>query len=131
MDQITSDQLNALSLQFLAMGNALLDFRANNPGIDPTEDNALEQTINELLDKAGQLATMSAIASGQEAASAVASLSQVKDQITQTIQHLAGVQKAIDIAAAALKVVVAVISMKPGDIVNSAGGLATTCGIHL
>jgi cob(I)alamin adenosyltransferase len=131
MDEITSEQLNTLAQQFLDMGNALLAYREGDQAIPADQDAELEQLQNDLLDKAGQLATMGAIASGEEAASAVNSLSQVNAQITQTLQGLADVQKVIDIAAAALKVVVSVISMKPGDIVDSVGGLATTCGIKI
>jgi hypothetical protein len=131
MDQITTDQLNALAQQFLAMGNALAAFRENAQGISPGDESNLEQLSDTLLDNAGQLVTMAAIASGEEAASAVNNLSKINDQITQSIQHLTDVQKAIDIATAALKVVVSVVSMKPGDIINSVGGLASTCGINL
>jgi hypothetical protein len=131
MDQITTDQLNTLATQFLAMGNAILAFRENNAGIDAADDAALEQLQNELLDKAGQLATMAAIQSGQEAAAAVNGLTQVNDQVTQTLQSLADVQKVIDIGTAALKVGVSVISMDPGDIVDAADGLALACNIKL
>lgn len=131
MDQISTDQLNTLATQFLAMGNALLAFRENTAGISNDDDATLEQLQNELLDKAGQLATMAAIASGQEAANAVNGLTKVNDQITQSLKKLADVQKAIDIATAAVKVVVSVISMNPGGIVDAVGGLTTTCNIKL
>ncbi len=131
MDQITTDQLNTLATQFLDMGNAILAFRENTAGISPGDDAELEQLQNELLDKAGELATMAAIASGPAAAAAVASLAQVNDQITQSLQSLADVQKAIDIATAAVKVVVSVISMNPGNIVDAIGGLTSTCNIKL
>jgi hypothetical protein len=131
MDQISSAQLQTLSQQFLDMGNAILRFRENATIITDDQDSALEQLQNELLDNSQKLATMSAIASGQEAANAVASLSQVNSQITDTIKTLADVQKVIDIATAALKVVVAVVSMQPGTIVDSIGGLVTTCGIKI
>lgn len=131
MDQITSEQLDTLAQQFLDMGNAVLAYRENNQDIPADKDKELEGLQNGLLHQAAQLATTAAIASGEEAANAVSSLSQVNAQITQTIQGLADVQKVIDIAAAALKVVVSVISMKPGDIVDSVGGLATTCGIKI
>ena len=129
MDQITTDQLNTLATQFLAMGNAILAFRENNAGID--DDAALEKLQSELLDKAGQLAAMAAISSGEAAAQAVNSLVKVNDQITQSLQDLADVQKAIDIATAAVKVVVSVISMNPGSIVDAISGLATTCNVKL
>jgi len=131
MDEISSEQLNSLSQQFLDMGNAILSYRENNQNIPRDQDTELEQLQNSLLDKAGQLATMAAIASGEEAASAINGLSAVNAQITQTIQGLADVQKVIDIAASALKVVVSVISMKPGNIVDSVLGLATTCGVKV
>ena len=131
MEQITTDQLNILATQFLSMGNAILVFRESTIDINTDDDSTLEQLQNQLLDNAGQLATMAAIASGAAAATAVSNLAQVNDQIAQSIQHLTDVQKAIDIATAAVKVVVSVISMNPGSIVDAIGGLATTCNIKL
>ena len=131
MDEITSEQLNTLAQQFLDIGNAILTFRENMAGITADEDATLVQIQNELLDKAVQLATLSAIASGREAASAISRLSQVNAKIILSLQSLEDVQKVIDIATAALKVVVSVISMKPGTIVDSVGGLLTTCGIKI
>ena len=86
---------------------------------------------NELLDKAGQLATMTAIAAGEAAADAVNSLAQVNDQIAQSIQNLADVQQVIDIGTAAVKVIASVINMNPGDIVDAIGGLAAACNIKI
>jgi cob(I)alamin adenosyltransferase len=131
MDQITSEQLNTLAQQFLDMGNALLAYRENNPALPANINTQLEQLQNALFDKAGQLATMAAIVSGQEAASAVNSLTQVNAQITQSIQGLENVQKVINIAAAALHVAVAVISMNPRDIINAVGGLAAAAGVNI
>ena len=42
MGQITTDQLNTLATQFLAMGNAMLSFRENTPGIAGEDDAVLE-----------------------------------------------------------------------------------------
>ncbi len=131
MDTITTDQLNTLSQQYLDMGNALLAFRENNTGISDQDNDTMEQLQNEILDKAGQLATLAAMQAGTEAASAVNRLIEVNGQITATLSHLADVQKVIDIAAAAINVVVAVISLKPGDIISATGGLFNTCGIVL
>ncbi|WP_184544649.1 hypothetical protein [Mucilaginibacter sp. FT3.2] len=131
MDQITPEQLNTLAQQFLDMGNAILSYRENNQAIIGDNDADLEITQNELLDKAGQLAMLSAIASGPAAATAISKLIAVNVQITGTIKNLAEVQQVIDIASAALKVVTSVISLNANDIIDSIGGLSTACGITI
>lgn len=131
MDQITPEQLSTLAQQFLDMGNAILSFREDNEALIGDKDADLEATQNQLLDKAAQLAMLSAIASGPAAATAIGNLSAVNTQITKTIKDLAEVQQVIDIAAAALKVVTSVISMNPKDIIDAVGGLGTACGINI
>jgi len=104
-----------------------MDYRTS-AALNDAQDQQLATLQSQLLAGATQLATQSAIISGTEAGDAIDQLNQVTSQISQTIQNLAEVQKVIDIAAAALKVVTSVISMSPQSIITSAQGLATTCG---
>ena len=129
MGQLTAEQLNALSVQFLAIGKAILAYRMSNDLGD--RDAELEDLQNQILEKAAELATHSAVEAGDEAADAIAGLSGVTGQITATIQKLTDIQKAIDIATSALKVVVSVVSLDPGGIVEGADDLATNCNIKI
>jgi hypothetical protein len=127
MSKLTATQLTATSAQFAAIANAILNYRMSAT-LSDAQDQQLEGIQKQLLSGSNELAAQSAVIAGTEAGDAISQLNQVTNQISQTIIHLAEVQKVINIAAASLKVVTSVIRMNPQNIISSVEGLIRVYG---
>ncbi len=124
MNQLTSVQLSNLSAQFKAVGEAVLNYRvANEKLINDEEDRELEGFQNTILNNAGKLNALSAIAVGDEAEKALNQLTGINTGIIQTMAKLGNVQHVINIASCMLNIITAILSLKPADIVASVAAL--------
>jgi hypothetical protein len=124
MASITSEQLNELADDFLAMAGMIGDYRIQNYDLLSYQQNKiLKEFQSALLNSADELFTLSAITLEDDVQTALGKIGDLTDQMKNTFQTLKDIQKAIDIAASALNLGKAICKTDPQAIISALNSL--------
>ena len=125
MATLTSSQLTALADNFLLFAQAVGNYRYVNSGkLNDAQNTLIKNAHYQLLDFADDLYTASAKVSIDDADGALKTIEDITQQMNDTYQFLAKVQKAIDVATAGLNLGTALFSKDPQAIATAVSGLA-------
>lgn len=127
MQQLTAEQLTQLGYSFLSIANAVDEYRMQNRAQLSYDDNQTLKILHSTLTHiADDLFATSAISLISEVESSLQKLKEVTGDINTTYHKLRKVQKAIDIAAAAVTVGTAVLTRDGKGIRNAVSDLVKT-----
>lgn len=118
--KLTSKQITELGDEFLAIGKNVGDYRLNNrEKLSEEENKSLKTYHRSLIDRADELYTTSAALVMDEVDASMNTIKGITTEIDKVYKKLLNVQKAIDIAAAAVNLAAAIFTMKPAAIGKS------------
>lgn len=127
MAQLTAEQLTELGFVFLSIANAVDEYRMENrPQLSDDENQTLKILHSTLTHHADDLFATSAITLLSEVEGSLQKLKEVTSSINATYRRLRKVQKAIDIAAAAITVGTAILTRDAKSLRESVAGLMET-----
>ncbi len=114
MAQLTAEQANALANDFLAMAQAIGDYRYNYFNtLTDDQKQRIKDLHWTLLNYADDLYTQSAILVMNNVKDALTQITTISTEIRKSYQALQNVQKAIDVATAAATLGAAFMSKSP------------------
>ncbi len=124
MAQLTSQQVNELADNFLAMAEAIGDYRIRNfHSLTKAQNDELSASTKQVLQYADDLYTLSAILVMDNVQNSLITIKQITGEMKNTYQKLLLVQDALDIAGSAVTFCKAVVSLNPHSIIVATGGL--------
>lgn len=127
MPNLTSQQANKLANEFLALAQAIGDYRYSNyDNLSPEENQQLKNYHWSILNCSDDLFTLSANLILNDVNSSLIAISDITTEIKGTYQNLANVQKAINVATSVVTLGAAIISKNPQAIADSLSGLINT-----
>lgn len=127
MPQLTAEQLTELGYSFLSIANAIDEYRMENrPQLTGDENQTLKILHSTLTHHADDLFATSAITLMSEVEGSLQKMKTITSDINATYKKLRKVQKAIDIAAAAVTVGTAVLTHDTKGIREAVAGLVET-----
>lgn len=120
MAALTSKQITELADQFLAFAKAVGDYRIHHDEeLTASQKKDIRSYHKQLLSRADEFYTSSAILVMDEIETSLKSIKDVTAKIEKTYLHLVNIQKAIDIAAACVKMGVSIFSLNTANISQS------------
>jgi len=127
MAKLTAQQANELANNFLALAQAIGDYRYQNfDNLSKTQNQKIRDLHWSILNYADDLYTLSATLVMDDVQASLASISSVTSQIKATYKTLQNVQKAINVAATVVTLGASILSKNPQAIADSIGGLVDT-----
>lgn len=125
MTNLTSEQVNQLANQFLAISNEIEKFlEINESTLSDQEKQKLDDLEIAILNDANKLFSLSASLVMSDVQTSLATINKVTSSIKSTYKTLQDIQKAINVATAVVTLTSAIISQNPQAIVTSTTGLA-------
>lgn len=126
MDNLTSQQANALANDFSSLAQALSDYRHQNfDNLSELQSQTIKDLHESILDHADRLLTLSATLVMEDVQTSLTSIKDITGQIKDTYQTLQNIQKAIDIATSVVNLGASIISKNPQAIAGSIDNLLT------
>ncbi len=127
MAKLTSQQANELANNFLALAQAIGDYRYQNfDTLSKPQNQKIRDLHWSILNYADDLYTLSATLVMDDVQSSLTSIGAVTTQIKATYKTLQNVQKAINVAASVVTLGASILSKNPQAIADSIGGLVDT-----
>ena len=127
MAKLTSKQTNELAHNFLAMAQAIGDYRYENfDTLSKDQNQKLSDLHWSILNYSGDLYVLSATLVIDDVQNSLTSIESITTQIKATYKELQNVQKAINVAASIVTVGASILSKNPQAIGDSIGGLIKT-----
>lgn len=127
MAKLTAQQANELANNFLALAQAIGDYRYQNfDNLSKPQNQKIRDLHWSILNYADDLYTLSATLVMDDVQASLASISSVTSQIKATYKTLQNVQKAINVAATVVTLGASILSKNPQAIADSIGGLVDT-----
>jgi hypothetical protein len=124
MATLTAKQANDLGKDFLALAQAIGDFRYDNWNTLSKEDNQrLSDFQWSILNYGEDILALSVILVMDDVEASLTKINTISSKIKGTIQVLKNIQKGIDVAAAIVTLGAAIISKSPKVIADSIDGL--------
>jgi hypothetical protein len=121
---LTAKQANDLGKDFLALAQAIGDFRYDNWNTLSKEDNQrLSDFQWSILNYGEDILALSVILVMDDVEASLTKINTISSKIKGTIQVLKNIQKGIDVAAAIVTLGAAIISKSPKVIADSIDGL--------
>ncbi|GEM_PF-1086360 len=125
MAALTSKQITELADQFLAFAKAVGNYRIqHDEELNPSQKKDLKSYHKQLLNRSDELYTTSAALVMDEIETSIESIKSVTSRLEKTYQQLQNIQKAIDIAAACVKMGVSIFSLNTAEVSQSLSELA-------
>ncbi|MBE7169431.1 MAG: hypothetical protein INR73_02510 [Williamsia sp.] len=125
MSTLDARQLNELANSFLAFAQAVGDYRYENT-LTPAENRELSDLQWTLLNYSDDLFTTSAVLVMNDVADSLATIDEITKDINKTYRKLRNIQKAINVAGAAVTLGAALFSKNPQAVGKAIGGLVKT-----
>ncbi|WP_316828410.1 hypothetical protein [Pedobacter miscanthi] len=124
MANLTSQQVNQLAGNFLALAQSIGDYRYKNfEKLSKSNYQKIKELHLTILNYADNLYTISAILVMDDVKESLTSINHITTQINETYKTLQSVQKAINIATSIINLGAAIISKSPLKIANSINDL--------
>ncbi len=124
MAKLTSQQIKELADYFLAMAEAIGDYRIRNfHSLTKAQNDELSASSKQVLQFADELYTLAATLVLDDVQNSLSTIKQVTGEMKNTYQKLLQVQDALDIAGSAVTFCKAVVSLNPHSIIVATGGL--------
>lgn len=124
MAKLTAQQSNEIANQFLALSQAIGDYRYQNFDTLTKQQNQKIKDLHwSILKYADELYTLSATLVMDEVQISLTSIGEVTAQIQTTYKKLQNVQKAINVGASIVTLGASVVSKNPQAIANAINGL--------
>lgn len=125
MATLTSQQANELANYFLAMAEAVGDYRYQNfDSLSAQENKEIKDSLEFIRKCANELFTLSATLVMDDAQNSLSAIKEVTNQMKSTYKTLQDVQKAINIAASIVTLGKAILGKSPQQIADATGKLA-------
>ncbi|PKH52255.1 hypothetical protein CXF68_16835 [Tenacibaculum sp. Bg11-29] len=120
MANLTSQQINVLANNFLALAQAIGEYRYTNyESLTDNQNMVLRDSHRRTLDYSDNLFTLSATLVMNDVDDSLARLDAITHEIKNTYESLSDVQKAINIAATIVTLGASVFSLNPQAIVDA------------
>lgn len=120
MANLTSQQVNVLANNFLALAQAIGEYRYTNyESLTDNQNMVLRDSHRRTLDYSDNLFTLSATLVMNDVDDSLARLDAITHEIKNTYESLSDVQKAINIAATIVTLGASVFSLNPQAIVDA------------
>uniref|UniRef100_UPI004048E60F hypothetical protein n=2 Tax=Flavobacterium sp. TaxID=239 RepID=UPI004048E60F len=127
MANLTSQQANELANNFLALAQAIGDYRYQNfDTLSKPQNQKISDLHLSILNYADDLYTLSATLVMDDVQTSLTSIGAVTTQIKATYKTLQNVQKAINVAESVVTLGASILSNNPQAIADSIGGLVDT-----
>jgi hypothetical protein len=127
MAKLTAQQANELANNFLAVAQAIGDYRYRNFDTLTKQQNQKIRDLHwSILNYADDLYTLSATLVMNNVQTSLTSIGAVTTQIHTTYKTLQNVQKAINVAASVVTLGASILSKNPQAIADSISGLVDT-----
>ena len=127
MARLTSKQINELANMFLALAQAIGDYRMNNfDTLTKAQNRKLRESHRRILNYSDDLYTISATLVMTDVEDSLARIASITEKITSTYKSLQKVQKAINVAAGVVTVGASIFSKSPLAILDALGKLEKT-----
>jgi len=127
MAQLTSQQVNELANYFLAMAQAIGDYRVKNfDALSKEENQKTEELFDSILKYADDLFTLSAILVMDDVQTSLSSIGDITNKMKSAFKTLQDIQKVINIAASVVILGESIMKKNPQAIADAIGGLAGT-----
>lgn len=124
MAKLTSQQANELANYFLAMAQAVGDYRYQNfDTLSKQQNKDIKDSLVFIRKCANDLYTLSATLVMDDVQTSLASIGEVTDKMKKDYKTLQDIQKAINIAGSVANLGKAILSKKPGLITEATGDL--------
>jgi len=125
MATLTSQQANELANYFLAMAEAVGDYRYQNfDSLSAQENKEIKDSLEFIRKCANELFTLSATLVLDDAQNSLSAIKEVTNQMKSTYKTLQDVQKAINMAASIVTLGKAILGKNPQQIADATGKLA-------
>ena len=131
MSDLTADQLNAIASSLLAVADAINDYLDSPPvALTVAQRSSLEDLLDKLDDEVDAIAAKALTIALDDAANAVAKLTEITKDIDADIAHLTNVEKIINVAGSAVNLAVAIIGFEtnPGALPGAVSALVDSIG---
>ncbi|WP_350285827.1 hypothetical protein [uncultured Croceitalea sp.] len=127
MARLTAHQVNELAGHFLAVAQAIGDYRYQNfDTLTKAQNRRLRESHKRVLDYSDAMYTRSAILVMENTQSALTQVAELAEQIMGSYTALQNVHKAIDIASSTVTLGASIFSKNPQAILNSIEKLRQT-----
>lgn len=127
MPRLTSKQINELANRFLALAQAIGDYRMKHfDTLTKAQNRKLRESHRRILNYSDDLFTMSATLVMTDVEDSLARIADITERITGTYKNLQKVQKAIAIAAGVVTVGASIFSGSPLAVLDALGKLEKT-----
>ncbi len=127
MAQLTSDEANQLSNNFLGLAQAVGDYRFQNwNSLTKEENEQLSSFQWSLLNNGEDILTFSTTLIMDEVSDTLNAIQSLTNNINQTLHKLQNIQKVINIAGSAVTLGAAIIGKDPKAIAAAIAGLVQT-----
>lgn len=124
MAALTSQQANELANYFLAMAEAVGDYRYQNfDSLSASENKEIKDSLDFIRKSADELFTLSATLVMDDAQTSLSTIREVTNQMKSTYKTLQNVQNAINIAASIVTLGKAILGKNPHQIGDATGKL--------
>ncbi len=124
MAKLTAQQANDLAANFLGLAQAIGDYRFNNWNTLSKSDNQRLGSMQwSILNSGEDMLALSTNLVMNDVQGSLTQISNITVQIRSSLQKMANVQKAINIAAALVTLASAIISKSPGGIADGIQGV--------
>jgi len=124
MATLTSQQANELANYFLAMAEAVGDYRYQNfDSLSVPENKEIKDSLNFIRKSADELFTLSATLVMDDVETSLSAIREVTNQMKSTYKTLQDVQNAINIAASIVTLGKAILGKNPQQIGDATGKL--------
>lgn len=125
MATLTSQQTNELANYFLAMAEAVGDYRYQNfDSLSAQENKEIKDSLEFIRKCANELFTLSATLVMDDAQNSLSAIKEVTNQMKSTYKTLQDVQKAINMAASIVTLGKAILEKSPQQIADATVKLA-------
>ncbi|MBP8192325.1 MAG: hypothetical protein KAX69_01890 [Chitinophagales bacterium] len=127
MAKLTTQQANELANNFLAMAQAIGEYRYQNfDSLSKIQNQKIRDLHWSILNYADDLYTMSATLVLNDVEESLSTIGLITEQMKDTYKHLQNIQKAISVAASVITLGASILSKNPQAIISAIGGLADT-----